>query len=107
MAERQDGTVQRSALEVVLTWGPERSTPEADRLLARHPGLDAATVTDALAEAHRVLTEAEGLAPGIKGTGPSTTTRRRIRRDHPWLTGDLLDRVVNQALYHHWRDTGE
>ena len=106
MQTSRSDEVRRSALDVVLTWGPERATPEGERLLERHPGLDAATVTDALAEAHRVMGRAEELAPGIKGVGRSTTTRRAIEQEHPWLTDDLLDRAVQQGLYSHWRDTG-
>lgn len=99
--------VLRAALEVVLAWGPERATPEEDRLLAIHPDLDPADVTEALIEGHAVMREAEGLAPAIKGTGSASTTRSQIVAAHPWLGDEQLERAIQQGLYFHWRDTGE
>jgi hypothetical protein len=98
--------LHRSAMEVVLAWGPERTVAELDRLLARHPGIDPAAAGSALTEAHRVMAEAESLAPELKGVGAAPTTKQAIRRDHLWLTAELLDRAVQQGLYFHWRDTG-
>ena len=107
MATGLSEEVRRAALEVVLAWGPERATPEEDRLLATHPDLATADVTEALSEAHAVLREAEGLAPEIKGTGSASTTRSQIVAEHPWLGDEQLERAIQQGLYFHWRDTGE
>jgi hypothetical protein len=93
-------------MEVVLTWGPDRLTPELDRLLAAHPHIDSCVAESALAECHRVMASAQDLAPALKGLGPSTTSRAEIRSRHTWLTEELLDRAIQQGLYFHWRDTG-
>jgi hypothetical protein len=107
MSAELSDEVLRAALDVVLTWGPERATPEEDRLSAAHAGLGSEQVAAALSEAHAVLRAAESLAPAIKGTGAAPTTRSGIVAAHPWLTDDLLERSVQQGLYFHWRDTGE
>ena len=98
--------VRRSALDVVMTWGPESARPDADRLLERHPGLDETTVQQALAEAHLVTSKAEQLAPAEKGVGDAPLTRADICHAHPWVTDDQLARAIQQGLYAHWRDTG-
>ena len=98
--------VRRSALDVVLTWGPELARPAEDRLLERHPGLDPAAVDAVLAEARLVTSKAEQLAPAEKGVGESPLTRADIVRAHSWVTDDLLARAIQQGLYSHWRDTG-
>jgi hypothetical protein len=99
--------LHRSAMDVVLTWGPERLRPEIERLRERHPDADPMVAAAALEEGHRALADAEALAPAIKGAGPATTSKEEIRHRHPWLTDELLDRAVQQGLYFHWRDTGQ
>ncbi len=98
--------VIRTAMDVVLTWGPERMVSEEDRLLIQHPELSPEQVQEALAEAHRVMRESESLAPGIK-RGLLNSGHKELRRRWPWLTKDQAERVINQGLYYHWRDTGE
>lgn len=93
-------------MDVVLTWGPERSIPESDRLRGLYPGLTDAQIQAALAEAWKVMGEAEIFAPEIK-RGISTNALERLRRDRPWLTEDQASRAISQGLYSHWRDTGE
>jgi hypothetical protein len=98
--------VRRSALDVVMTWGPEMARPAEERLLERHPGLDAVEAGRALAEAYLVTSKAEQLAPAEKGVGDAPLTRADIRRDHPWVNDELLERAIQQGLYSHWRDNG-
>jgi hypothetical protein len=98
--------VRRIALGVVMTWGPEMARPAEERLLERRPGLDDTTVHQALAEARLVTSKAEKLAPAEKGVGDAPLTRADIRRDHPWVNDELLERAIQQGLYSHWRDTG-
>ena len=89
-----------------MTWGPESARPDVDRLLEREPGLDDTTVQQALTEARLVTSKAEQLAPAEKGVGDAPLTRADIRREHPWVSDELLERAIQQGLYSHWRDTG-
>lgn len=98
--------LRRSALDVALTWGPERATPEPDRVSARHPGVAMEEIERALVEAHGVMAAAQELAPAVKGYGPASTSRDEIRRSHPWVTEEQLERAISQGLYADWRDTG-
>jgi trehalose utilization protein len=98
--------VRRSALDVVMTWGPEMARPVEERLLERHPDLDDATVIAALVEARQVTSKAEQLATAEKGVGESPLTRADIVQDHPWVSDELLAKAIQQGLYSHWRDTG-
>lgn len=97
--------VLRDAMDAVLLWGPERMTPEIDRLREKHPGHSDSYLQAALLEAHRVLSEAEELAAGIK-TGEIRDAHRRISEGRPWLSDEQVGRAVQQGLYFHWRDTG-
>lgn len=106
MSSTDPDEVRRSALDVVMTWGPELARPVEERLLERHPGLDEATVDAALVEARLVTSKAEQLAPAEKGVGESPLTRADIMREHPWVSDELLGKAIQQGLYSHWRDTG-
>lgn len=98
--------VKTAAMDVILTWGPERMRPEIDRLRASFPNLDEATAQDALREASRALSEAESGAASAKA-GNQRQLEKSLRKDRPWLTADQASRAVNQGMYYHWRDTGE
>jgi hypothetical protein len=104
--EGAESAILMAAMDVVLTWGPERSIPEADRLRDHHPEITDSQVQAALAEAWRVMGQAESFAPDIK-RGISTNAHEILRRDRPWLTEDQASRAISQGLYSHWRDTGE
>ena len=96
--------VLSDAMDVVLQWGPERMVPEDDRLRQKHPSLTDDEVRLALAEAWKVMTEAEALVPGIKR---GTREGSNLRLERPWLSEEQAGRAINQGLYSHWRDTGE
>jgi hypothetical protein len=98
--------ILRDAMDVVLQWGPDRQVPEADRLRRKHSDLTDDEAGQALAQAWRVLGEAELLAPDIKA-GTETNANSRLRANRSWLTEDQAGRAVNQGLYSHWRETGE
>jgi len=93
------------AMDEVLLWGPERMTPEIERLRAKNSGLSDQELQAALDDAHRVLGEAEALAGGIKA-GDIHDAGRRISKNRPWLSDDQIARAIQQGLYFHWRDTG-
>lgn len=93
------------AMDAVLLWGPERMTPEIDRLREQHADVVDADLQAALHEAHRVLSEAEELAGGIK-TGEIRDAHRRLSEGRPWLSDEQVGRAIQQGLYFHWRDTG-
>lgn len=93
-------------MDVVLTWGPERAEPEADRLQRRQPDTTDTERDAALAAAHDVLRRAEGLAPVLKGLGPVEDSVAAVRRDHPWLDDEFWSRAANQGMYFDWRDNG-
>ncbi len=96
----------RDAMDVVLTWGPERAEPEEERLARRRPAASDEERTAALAAAHEVLRRTEGLAPMLKGLGPVEDSVTAVRRDHPWLDDELWSRAANQGMYFDWRDNG-
>lgn len=100
--------VLRAALDVILQWGPERMTPEAERVraLTKRP-LSDDEVAEALMEAHRVLSYAEQLAPNLKRGLVSKSGDRSLREKWRWLSQDQASRAINQGMYFHWRDTGE
>jgi hypothetical protein len=94
----------RAALDVVLTWGPERSTPEPERLAELRPNLDVNLIQQSLSEAHSVLCSAEELAGGAKaGSGPGVSV---LLDRFPWLTEDRAQSAMSQGMYFHWRETG-
>ncbi|MCC7433142.1 MAG: hypothetical protein IT363_00545 [Methanoregulaceae archaeon] len=94
----------RDALDVVLTWGPERMTPELDRLKEKQPKSSEEERQEALQTAYQVLSAAEALAPEIKGGATNATAQ--LREQFPWVSDDQLARAIQQGLYSHWRDTG-
>ena len=98
--------VLTDAMDVVLQWGPDRMVPEADRLRRKHPKLTDDEVREALAQAWKVMGEAEAFAPDIK-RGKETNATSKLQAGRPWLTDDQAGRAINQGLYSHWRDTGE
>ena len=98
--------VFRDAMDVVLQWGPERMVPEADRLRQKHPDLSEDEASHALAQAWKVMGEAEGLAPDIK-RGVESRATFKLQQGRPWLTDEQAGRAINQGLYSHWRETGE
>lgn len=93
------------AMDVVLQWGPERSIPDIERLRAKHADVSDDELRLALTQAERVLSEAEGLAGGIKD-GSVREAGKLLRQDRPWLTDEQVGRAIQQGLYYHWRDTG-
>jgi hypothetical protein len=99
-------SVLTDAMDVVLQWGPDRMVPEADRLRRKHPNLSDDEAGQALAQAWKVMGEAEAFAPGIK-RGSETNATSRLQAGRPWLTDDQASRAINQGLYSHWRETGE
>lgn len=105
MTDDADG-LRRDALDVVLTWGPERAEPEELRLARRRPAATAEDRTAALQDAHEVLRRAEGLAPALKGVADVEDSVWAVRRDHPWLDDELWSRAANQGMYFDWRDNG-
>ena len=98
--------VLRAATMVVLTWGPERSMPEPERLLQQFPDLSEDQVAIALNEGHRVLSEATDLAEGIKDGSIPKSGNQTLRDSRPWLTESLAGSAITQGLYFHWRETG-
>lgn len=100
-----DNAVRTAAMDVVLTWGPERMRPEIDRLRDSFPGIDDGSAKRALAEASRVLREAEDGAAVAKSSGVHQL-ENALRKDRPWLTSDQAGRAVSQGMYYHWRETG-
>jgi hypothetical protein len=104
--DRRRTLLHRDAMDVVLTWGPERAEPEDERLQRRQPTATDAERDAALATAREVLRRAEGLAPTLKGMGPVDDTVAAVRRDHPWLDDELWSRAANQGMYFDWRDNG-
>lgn len=97
--------IKSAAMEVVLTWGPERARPEIDRLRDSFPDVDDATAKEALSLAAKALSEAEAGAGSAKA-GNQRGLEKTLRRDRPWLTADQASRAVNQGMYYHWRETG-
>lgn len=94
----------RHALDVVLTWGPERMTPEVERLRQKQPSATEQELQDALQEAHRVISFAEQLAGGMKAN--QVNGERRLCDEFPWVKKSQVSHVITQAMYYHWRDTG-
>ncbi len=97
--------IRSAAVDVVLTWGPERIRPEIDRLRDSFPDVDEATAKEVLADAWKVLSEAEAGAGAAK-SGNTRGLEKALRKDRPWLTSDQVSRAVNQGMYYHWRETG-
>lgn len=94
----------RDALDVVLTWGPERMTPELERLKEKQPRASEAEQQEALRTAYQVLSAAEALAPEIKRGETNATAQLRER--FSWASDEQISRAIQQGLYSHWRDTG-
>lgn len=99
-----DSGVLVDALNVVLTWGPERAVPELERLRERQPLLSTEEAETALKQAWQVMRQAEALAPGVKTGGPGV---QKLLAEFPWVTEDQAGRAIQQGLYYHWRETGE
>ena len=95
-------------MDVVLQWGPERMTPEPERLraLVKSPISDD-EVTEALREAQKVLSHAEQVAPKLKQGLFAKSGDRTLRDKWPWLSQEQAAQAINQGMYFHWRDTGE
>lgn len=98
--------IRSAAMDVVLTWGPERSRPEMDRLRDKFPDVDDATASEALKDAARVLSEAESGAASAK-SGNQRGLENALRKNRAWLTAEQASQAVNQGMYYHWRETGE
>ncbi len=92
-------------MDVVLAWGPERIRPELDRLCDTLPDLDEATASEALREAHKVLSEAETGASSAK-SGGQHLLERALREKRPWLTPEQASKAVTQGMYYDWRENG-
>lgn len=94
----------RDALDVVLTWGPERMTPEVERLREKHPGTADEDLHEALQVAHQVMSHAERLAPDVKSN--SVNGERQLAEEYPWITRSQASRAIQQGMYFHWKDSG-
>lgn len=100
--------IRSAAVDVVLTWGPERVRPEIDQLRDSLPDVDDAEGGEALKAAWKVLSEAEAQAGNVKsGRMSESQLCAMLRKDRSWLTSDQAGRTVSQAMYYHWRETGE
>ena len=95
--------VMREALDIVLTWGPERATPEIDRLLAKFPDLFIGDVRNVLARCHQVISDATDLAPAVKANTLSMAqAETKLCEERPWMTDDQASRAMNQGMYYDW-----
>lgn len=94
----------RDALDVVLTWGPERMTPEVERLREKQPNTVDEELHEALQTAHQVMSHAERLAPEVKSN--SVNGERSLREEYPWVTRSQASRAIQQGMYFHWKDSG-
>ena len=94
----------RDALDVVLTWGPERMTPELNRLKEKQPQTSDEERQAALQAAYQVLSVAEAIAPEVKSGETNATAQLQER--FPWASDEQIARAIQQGLYAHWRDTG-
>jgi predicted nucleotide-binding protein len=94
----------RDALDVVLTWGPERMTPELVRLKEKQPWASEEERQEALQSAYQVLSAAEAIAPEVKRG--ATNANAQLRESFPWASDEQIARAIQQGLYSHWRDTG-
>jgi len=92
------------ALDVVLTWGPERMIPELERLREKQPDATEQELKEALEIGHQVLSYAEKLAGGIKAN--QVNGERKLLEKYPWVTKSQSSHVITQAMYYHWRETG-
>ena len=95
-----------AATKIVLQWGPERQTPEAERLRNAYPNLTDAEIQQALRAGHEVIQHAEELAPKIKERKLHSGSEV-LRKKRPWLDDETADSAITQGLYYHWRETGE
>lgn len=92
-------------MDVILQWGPERMTPEPERLRSRvRENLSDQEVEQALSEARKVLSHAESIAPNLKQGGGSGN--QSLQQKWPWLTSEQASQAISQGMYFHWRETG-
>lgn len=101
--------VLTSAMEIALTWGPDRLIAEDVRLRKIHPNVSDEEAQTARSIAYRVIYEAsESIAEGTKsGKLTYPEARRRLMTNRPWLTEELATKAISQGEYYHWRETGQ
>ena len=97
-------------LDLALEWGEHFLQPIQERLAARHPYLDQASldeINDACQAAMRIGKElVHGLAAKSGGGTNQEEFSRRMRAQIPWISRENLSRLYNQGMYFAWKDLG-
>jgi len=91
-----------AAMAATMEWG--EGTPD-HRLAVQCPEMSPAEREAALAECRKVTDRAYELAPGVKSGRNEGSPL--LMRAFPMLNEEQAQRAISQALYYHWRDTGE
>ncbi|MBC8066096.1 MAG: hypothetical protein H7Y17_14785 [Chlorobia bacterium] len=100
--------VLMAAMDVVLTWGPERTRPEFDRLRDTFPDIDKSAAARALGAAAKVIDDAENLAREVKtGRMSMQQAESKLLENRAWLSPEQASRAQNQGMYYDWREYGE
>lgn len=91
-----------AAMWAAMEWG--EGTPD-QRLAQRCPEMSPAEREAAFAQCRQVTDKAYSLAPGVKSGGNDGSPV--LMQAFPMLEKEMAQRAITQALYYHWRDTGE
>ncbi|MBN9503197.1 MAG: hypothetical protein BGO01_19660 [Armatimonadetes bacterium 55-13] len=95
-----------SAMETVLEWGPERMKTDDERLAVRCPGMSPKERAEAIRVCGQVTSRAYEYAAKAKSGGTHLVIKA-LRKEWPGLSSENASRAVSQAMYYHWRETGE
>lgn len=95
-----------AGMESILEWGPQRQKSDDERLAERCPEMSPREREATLKECAQVTSRAYGYAEKIK-RGQMDDARSALRNEWPMLTEEHAAQAFTQAMYYHWKDTGE
>ncbi|MBN9503196.1 hypothetical protein ABT09_03755 [bacterium SCN 57-13] len=93
-------------MEVVLEWGAQALAPVHERLAHRLPEMTAQE-REALVSQCRMVTERAYDYAGKIKAGLMNNAIDALREEWPMLSQENAGHAFTQAMYYHWKDTGE